>query len=430
MQVSLHNNDRQRKRKQRRPNHTFYLKHRPFVVQPYLCAPVLPGETLENYRMQARVVSDPVVDKLAGCHLENYLFYVKIRDLAGRDDFEEMFVNPSKDMSSYYDTTDDVEFYYEVNGSTTSTNWAKLCYQRIIEEHFRGDDEAWNFAVDTARSGLAIAQVNNIPGWLDSMYASDDVTAQDVTISTAGDNAFTVKEMEAAYEQYMLAQIHGLTQKSFEDYLHDSGVGNAQAQEPHVPELLFYDRKWTYPTNTVEPTDGSVASAWVWSNTMVRNNKRFFKEPGFLMGLTVVRPKVYYSGLTSSPTQHMNSMAAWLPPDLRNQAHSARIEVSAGEGPAGANLTTEAYQYAIDDLLLYGDQWSNIAPSSIDSKVDLPGQSTDAINHRYPAVADIDALFVDSTDTNGLRYVRQDGIITLSVNSYVRDSDPGVPISN
>ena len=47
-------------RKTRSPQHTWAVKQRPFVITPFMIAPVLPGETLKAGVMQARCVSDPL----------------------------------------------------------------------------------------------------------------------------------------------------------------------------------------------------------------------------------------------------------------------------------------------------------------------------------------------------------------------------------
>ena len=63
-------------RKLRRPEHPFILRHKPWQIQPFLIAPVIPGETMSNLLMQARVVTDPINNPLIGWHIEYYYFYV------------------------------------------------------------------------------------------------------------------------------------------------------------------------------------------------------------------------------------------------------------------------------------------------------------------------------------------------------------------
>ena len=47
-------------RKLRQPEHAWAVKHLPFAIQPFMIAPVLPGETLKNALMQVRAVTQPV----------------------------------------------------------------------------------------------------------------------------------------------------------------------------------------------------------------------------------------------------------------------------------------------------------------------------------------------------------------------------------
>jgi hypothetical protein len=68
-------------------------------------APVLPGETMKNLLLQARVVSDPIKNPLIGWWCEFYFFYVKHRDLDDRDVFTEMMVNPATTTSSLNEAT-------------------------------------------------------------------------------------------------------------------------------------------------------------------------------------------------------------------------------------------------------------------------------------------------------------------------------------
>lgn len=420
--------DQAPKRQIRAPRHSFQLKHKPFEIAPFMIAPVLPGETMQNLAMQARVVSDPLRSKLVGWWCEYYFFYVKLRDLDGRDDFEEMMINPDKSISAYYSAEDFA--YYHPAGVSSAVNWTKLCTQRVVEEFFRADKEAWDDYV-FATSGLPIAQVVQVPGFLESCIAQDDETAElDQSVSTAGDNEFTIRELELAYQQFEMARAQNLTQMSFEDYLEASGVRGASKTEPHKPELIRFVRQWTYPTNTVEPTTGVPSSAVVWSVAERADKNRFFDEPGFLLGCTVARPKAYFGNLEGSAAHYLRDMRSWLPPQLRNDARVARFGFAAGAGPAGPGFDTEAYRYSTDDIFLYGDQFINFDPVADKdvSKVALPIDGVNLLNTRYPSETDANQLFAD--DVAGVKiFLRQDGVVDLRINSTLRDSLPGTPIS-
>lgn len=429
--------DRQRTRKLRKPTHTFALQTRPFSITPFLLAPVLPGETLQNISMQSRVASDPIKDKLGGCHLEYYLFYVKLRDLLLRDSYETMLTDPTFDPTGTDDTTDDPEHYFHMGAATGGQNWSLECYKRVVDEHFRGANESHTDFVDAVAQGMAKAQINGITGWMDSLLPGDVVDTSEaltgITVSDGTADFFSGEEVDKLMLAYHMAKLQGLTQKTFEDYLQESGVGGAAAMEAHVPELLAYEREWTYPTNSIDPADGSAASAWVWSTQLKRASKKFFTEPGFLYGVTVTRPKVYMQNLEGHAAACMNSMETWLTPDLRSSPEAGRVELAAATGPAGKGCDTEKYEFNVDDLLIHGDQWHNTLPDqggvNHRNYVNLPVDGTNIINSRYPDDTAINDLFVDSSGGAGLRVVRYDGIVNLSINSYVRESSTYEPVA-
>ena len=123
----------------RSPRHTFQLRHKPFCIQPFMLAPVLPGETMKSLLLQARAVTAPIANPLIGWWLEYYFFYVKHRDLDGRDDFSEMMLDLEKDMSSYHSSASAVHYHM-----ANRINWSQLCLKRVTEEYFRTEDEVWN----------------------------------------------------------------------------------------------------------------------------------------------------------------------------------------------------------------------------------------------------------------------------------------------
>jgi len=417
-------------KKIRSPNNPFSIRYKPFEIQPFYLMPVLPGETLKNLSLQASVVSDPIRNKLAGWWLEYYFFYVKIRDLDGRDDFEEMFINPTLVGTTVgggaYDG--EAQNYKWYHPGTAAFNWTKFCTKRVVEEYFRGEGEAWD--AFTFASGLPIAQVSSPPGWMDSLMAADDFAAEEVTVSTAGDDAFGMSEWEDAWQKWSLARANNLVQMSFEDYLAMSGVGGAATEEPHIPELLRYIRLWTSPNNTVEPTTG-VPSTAITRIVQERLDKaKFFPEPGFILGCAIARPKVYYN-LLGSASHFMHGFRAWLPPQLRNDPRVAQQGFNAATGPAADGLDTEGYRISFDDVLLFGDQFMNFDPDpateDFGSTVSLPIDGTNLINSRYITETDANRLFVDEGGDPGTALlIRSDGIVSAHILSNLRNSIEGV----
>lgn len=415
-------------RKLRKPQHTHYLKHRPWQLQPFMIAPVLPGETLKGLTMQARVVSDPISNPLIGWWCEHYYFYVKLRDLYARDLFTAMVLIPETDLSSL-DAATDVKYYHQ-NGTDLAINWPKLCMDVITDNYFRNEGEV---ASDYTLNGMYTAQVAMNTALESAINVSSIEGAanvdQNLVSTTAGQGDATTgvwtSEIQRAMDQYQYAVLNKTTSMTFEEWCSAFGV-NMPKEELFKPELLRYSRDWTYPTNTIDPTSGAARSAVSWSIQLRADKDRFFKEPGFIVGVTCARPKVYFKNLDSHFTMLMKNAYAWLPPALAKDPTASFLKVSAGDPPLDAN--TGAYLVDIKDLLLHGDQFTNQDLSSATGMnlVALPNAAL--TNKRYPASTDADNLFVDTTA--GVGMVRQDGVTSLDILGRQVETSPVVVGTN
>ena len=120
------------KRTLRRPTHRFSLRTRPYQIQPCMIAPVLPGETLSNLLLQARVVTDPLNPelRLTGWWNEFYFFYVKHRDLdAGiRGIVTNMMLDPDTDVSALRNAAGNRAYYTFAGG----IDWTYMCLQGVV----------------------------------------------------------------------------------------------------------------------------------------------------------------------------------------------------------------------------------------------------------------------------------------------------------
>ena len=400
-------------RKMRSPSHQFNLAWRPWQIQPFMVAPVLPGETMKSMLLQARAVTDPIANGLIGWWLEHYVFYVKLRDLYARDKLTEMLLKPEADLSTLDDATD--VKYYHTNGSGLAINWAKRCTEVIVDNYFRRENEV---AGDYTLNGMYTAGVS-LENALESAINATALEAaanvdQNLVSTSAGQGDATTavytSEISKAMREWEFARMNKVTDMTFEDWCAQFGVVMPQ-EEMFAPELIRYNRDWTLPTNTVEPTTGVPKSACSWVVQMKADKDRYFKEPGFLVGITVARPKVYYQNLDTAFAMLMKDAYSWLPPSLANDPYSSFVKVAAGDPPLDAN--TAAYYVDIKDLFLHGDQFVNWDLSSVTgrNKVALPNAALS--NKRYPASTDADNMFVDTTA--GLGTVRMDGICQLHI---------------
>lgn len=406
------------KRHIRRPTHTFNLKQLPFVIQPFLIAPVLPGETMRSLMFQARVVSDPLLDPLVGWHAEYYFFYVKHRDLANRDNATEMMINPAFDIDTADAQAAAVSYYH----STTGISWTHQCLRRVVEEYFRHEGEAWDdYTQDSGYGAMPIASIGR-DSVLDSMMLESQEDDVDIDFTDAGSQdgvTVTASEVEAGLQQYQFARMHNLTDMTYEDYLKSYGIQGTAVQEPHKPELIRFIRQWTYPTNTVNPADGAPSSAVSWAVAEKADKDRFFREPGFIFGVCVFRPKVYLDRLSGGFVDLMNSAMTWLPGVLENEPRAGRVLV-AGTDPPLLQIGVDAV-VDIRDLLMYGDQFLNYTSGTPPNGVTLPEDGA-GLNHRYPLVQDSKGVFVDSAGTDWL--VRSDGVVNLQIATRQMDVTP------
>lgn len=391
----------------RRPQHHFQLRQKPWQIQPFFIAPVLPGETMKNLMLQARVVSDPLKNRLLGWWCEHYVFYVKHRDLDARDEYVQMMLDPAWTPANVDSATDSVELYYEggTGSGTLYINWVEQCLKRVVEEYFRAPDVAW----DAHKIGnLPAAKVGGT-NWMQSIQPEAAVEWTDVSISTAGDNAFTMRELSEAERAYEWLRTNGAVSMTYEDFLSTYGVDVPKAEELHVPELVRFTRNWTYPVSAIDPTDGSAASAVTWNVTERADKDRFFKEPGFLFGVTVVRPKVYLSRQLSNAASILNNAYAWLPALMSDDPTSSLKLLPDNNGILGDIADAGGAWVDVKDLFLYGDQFVNFALTETDAGfVALP---TSSLQKDYASEAMADAFFASET----AEMIRSDGVVSLAI---------------
>ena len=417
----------QNRRSYRRPEINFHLKVRPFWFQPCALMPVLPGETLKSALFQIRAVTDPIRNPLVGWWLETYWFYVKHRDLAGREDFTAMMLDPNKDMTAYDSATD--YQYFHFNGTETpAINWTKLCLTECIEWYGRYQGETASTAVI---DGLPVARLNNLDTFqsaiLDSALHVDDVTV----FTETGSATLKTSEIEAAMRTYELLKQQGLMPMTYEQFLESYGI--KMGREPtHKPELIRYTRDWQYPTNSIDTSTGAPTSAVSWSIKESISKDRFFQEPGFILGVQLVRPKTYRNKHQGGSAAWMNDAYSWLPAVLSDDPRSSLKEFVTTDGP----LDQPAANYWVDmkDYLLYGEQFLNWDPANGTYEIPdsaTPGAALSEAAKNYPVdVTELRKYFVDFATTSGYlaesNTIRSDGRVNFNILGAQVDTTPVV----
>jgi len=409
------------RRKIRAPSHKFNLRTLPYQLQPFMLAPVLPGETLQNMLLQARCVTDPLqpLMKLIGWHKEYYWFYVKLRDFMPdvQDDMAQMILNPDWDPTPMQSVAD--AKYYHFGGGI---NYAKECLKVVMEQFFRDEGENWDsYLID----GLPAVKIygRGTNDAFDKMTDDTDYDTQSALMQgnspssvIAADGSW--EDMDIAQQQWLALRDAGLMALDFQDWVKQYGVTVREEETSinlHKPELIRYIREWSYPTNTVEPTTGIPSTAVSWSIANRADKRMFFTEPGFIFGATCARPKVYLDKQVGSIAHAMDNVRNWLPAAEHLVSNISHMEFKGDKGPVpsyGANTT--GYWLDVRDLMAYGDQYLNYARgSAVPGIVDLPKRSGGHALRRYATKAEVDAMFVVSDAS--LECIKEDGVVNLSI---------------
>lgn len=373
----------------RRPQHRWRVDSKPWEIQPFLMAPVVPGETLKNATLQARVVSDPVAARLVGWWKEYYVFYVKHRQLPAGATYMNMMLDPTVTLATSAASPRD---YYNGYGH----NWAAACLQTIVQKWFRKQGEDWDdFAIRTGRPAARL----NIDSVLQSLT---DTTV----LPTGGALGSTQEEQDQLADVYEFLRAQSFTKLTYEDFLATYGVRGKSVDEDR-PELIRYARDWQYPTNTVEPTTGVATTALSWAVSERIDKDRFFAEPGFIFGVTVTRPKVYLSNQTANGSVALDRAMRWLPAILADDPSTSLAEFTTSQGPLGkaSGGLTNGYWLDLRDLFVYGDQWVDATAQKSD--VALP---TVAAVYEYATETMANALF-----SGDGKLIQEDGVFSATI---------------
>lgn len=408
-------------RVQRRPAHSWNVTHRPWQLQPICIAPVLAGETLKGGSWQSLAVTDPVKSPLIGWNLEYFWFYVKLTDLDARDTITDMIINPSSEPGTGLASLEEAANlkWYNYAGSVP---WAKLALKRVVEEYFRNEGEDWD---DYVLDGVPLASIAQ-ESVLNSFVPTDQLSDVDVDVDLDADGTVTAGEVDIALRQWQMLQQAGIVNMTYDDYLRTFGV-RASREAAHRPELLRHVKQWKYPSNAVEPTTGGVSSAVFWNMSETIDKDRFFKEPGFIIGVTCARPKVYLKAMAGAGVGMLDHLLAWLPAQMHGDKMSSLVSYAEGAGPVSVfgDASDAGYTVDIRDLFVYGDQFTNkdVTTATDMNLVTLPNANG---THRFADGTDADALFVGATAAT--RTIRQDGVVRLQIAGRQRDNTPGAPV--
>ena len=113
-----------------------------------------------------------------------------------------------------------------------------------------------------------------------------------------------------------------------------------------------------------------------WAQAERADKDRYFKEPGFLFGITCVRPKVYLQNQSMAGVNMLDTAFGWMPALMRDEPFTSLRKYAATTGPFP--VVNDAYWVDMRDLFVHGDQFVNFAMAGVTnaSLVALPGANT------------------------------------------------------
>lgn len=408
----------QTRRIPRHPRHTARTSIFPWAITPFMLAPVIPGETLKQMLFQSRVTTYPLLRTLGnvGAHMEYYFFYVRLSQMPGAAAFTNMMVDPSQSLAAYVvDGGNPYTYTYD-----DGVDWMSQCLPPIVEHYFRDEGEAWDVSSGMHVIGgknVPVVQLKN-PGWMDSLVNKDSVIDPlDIMIDQTPAADISIADIDAKMRAYKFLLDTGITDMTYEDYLQTYGVrvpvDNVEVAQK--PELIRFVREWAYPSRStvMAASDTAISSAAGFSfNIAERADKdRFFPEPGFIVGISVFRPKSYSRAQSGAMAGAMNTPYAWLPAIMADDPRTSLAAFAAADGP----LQSASVEYLVDlkDLLLYGDQWywqpgdkaTHAGSRQYDNAGTHGAPYANLGNIKYPGMADYQYFFnCNGTDATEAAY--------------------------
>ena len=379
------------RRRTRYPKHNFYVAFQPYDIQPVAIVPVSAGDSIKHLRYEARVLTDAIKSQITGWWAEFYWVYVRFSDLDEYAAAQAMVSDPAFDLTGLV-TSAKTWTYHNGKGP----DWLFMAYKRAVRTHFRPENGDWNDALATsgaARAGLVGRS------WLDTIELEANLPNPGAADTYAG-----------RWEHYEALRRAKLVTMDYPEWLRSQGIDVPQQlaeplSEKRRPELLRFTRQFAYPSNTVNPDGTGTVSAVSWVVADRMDRAIFCDEPGFVVGLALVRPKLYRAGQVATGAATLRD-ARTIAPDVLEAAPQETLKMVTGVNQASVTTSVD-YWFDTEGVYVLGDQFvvGADAPSAA-----LPDAVS--LQKSYPSTASITNLFVGASPP---ALVRVDGSAAFSI---------------
>jgi len=405
-----------RKRVRRNPSFPLAGTMKPFGLYPVMATPVLPGETLTEFRLRRRILSLPVKHPLIGAWMETWLVFVKLTDIDHA--LAQMFLTMDADPTDFLAGSSSDRFFTR----TGQVDYIKLATQTIWHHYFRDESETTAPTID----GVPMVK-RRWYDWAHNLsFTPDTLVVDDLPSNPEGQ----LTGMD-------IMSMMGMSEMTYEKYLQQYGVSKKAAEATlNAPEILRYSQAWTTPTNQVDPVTGAPSSAWTWSEDLKADKPKRFDEPGFLIVLSAVRPKMFTDALRYSMVGNLWGFADFFPSYNLSDPAAGIKEILTDDhvfadafGPNGEDALSLLYDHR--DLLTRGEQfvndWSGPYTLPLVSTQRAPDDTTSiqTLRGMYPSEANINGLFMEDLEgapVDARRRLYYEGICELQITGHVKDT--------
>lgn len=168
-------------------------------------------------------------------------------------------------------------------------------------------------------------------------------------------------DLDRLMDAFEMLRSMGIVNMTYEDWLRSQGIAISNRDE-NKPELLSRFSEFQYPSNIIDPATGALSSACSWVFKNGDRKPKFFKEPGFVIGISVTCSKVYFAGLVGFAAGFAQRAWDWMPNYMAHMPETSLKNFTVGTGSLG-DRTTDIDDYFFDmrDELIYGDQFQNVS---------------------------------------------------------------------
>jgi hypothetical protein len=320
-----------------------------FEVLPMTKIEVVPGDSMFG-KIQVKFRSDALLFPVFNSTILSYhLYYVPHRQ--SWDGFPEFIAEgvgtvPTSSSSA-------PRFFERATGGGTKNTLYREAYKEIWNEYFRHPDDAES-------TGTLVPLLAQRVRSYETIF-SDEIR-DDETIDTSGATV-TAREVRTAMARDRFLKRRERYGEKYSDYLRALG-SSPQWSELDVPELLGEQYK-RVNNDIVFDTGASIGvPSSIFQGSCTFNVKtKFFDEHGYVVGVLVVRPRVFNIDFGGDPSTFKTDRYDFYSPELvgEGQHFGTNYVIKQGHAPAN-NLVQnkfDEYRYPMDQYVNTGtNDWA------------------------------------------------------------------------